>query len=63
MQFIENPGFNDPAVSDADLWISLNKWLRNEGNEVVQGGYAGFINIVSVPISKRPAKDSYTINT
>jgi hypothetical protein len=59
MQFIDNPGFNDPSLLDSDLWIRLIKWLRKKDNYVVTDGYAGFINIVSVPVSKRPAKDSY----
>jgi hypothetical protein len=47
MQFIDNPGFNDASFdSDAVLWIRLMKWLRNEENNVFQGGYTGFINIV-----------------
>ena len=35
------------------------EWFRTEENEVLSHGYAGFINIVGVPVSKRPAKDSY----
>ena len=61
MQFIDNPGFNDPdpKLSDFDLWQKLCVWFRTDGNEVLSHGHAGFINIISVPASKRPAKDSY----
>ena len=58
---MDDPGFNDPdpELTDSELWLRLVEWFRTEENEVLSHGYAGFINIVSIPVSKRPAKDSY----
>ena len=59
--FIDSPGFNDPdpTLGDSELWLRLCEWFRIEQNDIFKHGYAGFINIVSVPVSKRPSKDHY----